>query len=782
VVIGEAGWVSTNRAAVRRARALRIAAFAGVALASLGLAGAWWTSYSRNADLVARADAALADYRTVAAPALREVLIADRDFGKVLPLLHKLRHMPTGYAAKDEPTPVAATFGLSQRERLQSSSETAYQAGLERLFRSRLILRLEEQIEARRTDTSFLYEALKVYLMVGGRAPMDRELVLGWMRRDWAENIYPGAANARGRQALEEHLVAMLDMDLGREPTISLNGPLVLDAQRTLARMKLSERAYQLMKSQARGAGHKDWILSQRGGPDVGLVFETRTGEDLESVRVPYFFTYEGFQRAFIDRLPDIGEHLEREHWVLGEAGQQSAVQEQYATLFADLLKLYAGEFQAAWQGMLDKLRLRSLIADRPRYVSLNAAAAATSPIKQVLESIRDETRLTRERPADKDPKSAADAKSTADARMAAAGVLAPGAASSARIAADKAQRVGAAFGSGSPAPDRFGAPSDAPGANVEALFKPLHILVDGDFGKRPIDQLIQNLSEINQNLVLAGTNPAAVPQARAALGRPGGDPARERRPLPVPDPGHAAQGGGRVRGRRDGGVAVAQIGQALRDQVARVCQEVVTNRYPFAKGSAREVPIGDFARLFAPNGIMDTFFKEQLAPLVDTSKPVWAFKPDRHAARNLAPATLREFQRAAEIRDAFFPQGGNMPSVAIAVTPLSLAGDAAAAKLEVNGSTVMSQQGGERALERHVAGPQRHRAHRHLDPGQGGPVRQRASARGGLLGRGLVDLPDARFRLRPEAGRGPGGVPRGGGAATSPTSSTSPRCRTLSP
>ena len=35
------------------------------------------------------------------------------------------------------------------------------------------------------------------------------------MRRDWAENLYPGAANAKGREALEEHLVAMLDLDAG---------------------------------------------------------------------------------------------------------------------------------------------------------------------------------------------------------------------------------------------------------------------------------------------------------------------------------------------------------------------------------------------------------------------------------------------------------------------------------------------------------------------------------------------------------------------------------------
>ena len=65
------------------------------------------------------------------------------------------------------PTPLAATFGLSQRDRLQSASENAYRIALERMFRSRLIFRLEEQLEANRTNPGFLYEALKVYLMLG---------------------------------------------------------------------------------------------------------------------------------------------------------------------------------------------------------------------------------------------------------------------------------------------------------------------------------------------------------------------------------------------------------------------------------------------------------------------------------------------------------------------------------------------------------------------------------------------------------------------------------------
>jgi type VI secretion system protein ImpL len=54
----------------------------------------------------------------------------------------------------------------------------------------------------------------------------------------------------------------------------------------------------------------------------------------------------------------------------------------------------------------------------------------------------------------------------------------------------------------------------------------------------------------------------------------------------------------------------------------------------------------------------------------------------------------LREFQRASEIREAFFPTGGNLPSFQMVVTPTALSADASNAKLEINGFTVTSQQG----------------------------------------------------------------------------------------
>ncbi|MEZ2409400.1 type VI secretion system membrane subunit TssM [Bosea sp. RCC_152_1] len=682
VVIGESGWVSTDLGAARRTTALRIAGFATVALLSLAALGLWWTSFSRNSDLITATNYGLSDYRSAAAPVLQETTISDRNFSRVLPLLHKLRNMPAGYATQAEPTPTLATFGLSQRERLQNASEITYQQGLERMLRPRIIFRLEEQLEQQANNPGFVYEALKVYMMIGGQAKLDRDLVTSWMRLDWAENLFPGPANAKGREALEEHLTAMLDLDEGTgEPMVKLNQSLIEQSQRTLRRLSIAERAYELLRTQSRSDSAKDWVVSQRGGSDVRLVFEGVGGEDLDQVRVPYFYTYDGFQSAFIGRLGDIGDRIEKERWVLGENVDQQAITAQYATLFQDLMKLYSRDYVATWQKTLRRLKLRPLNADKPRYVALSAISAATSPFKQVLESLRDETQLTKERP---------------NAKKAVAQTAAKNAAQTLDERASQALgRLGANLPMASAGVDRVLAGSNdvSLGADIEAQFKPYHVLVDGDLGRRPVDQLLQTFSEISQNLAIAATNPSQSAAANAALVPLIATLRANSSRYPAPFDGMIVQAVNDFEGDATG-ATVALLRQALAEQVTGVCNEIVTNRYPFTKASARDVPLADFARLFAPGQIMDKFYKERLEPFVDTSKPQWSWRVDSRVARALSPTTLREFQRASEIKEAFFPTGGNLPSFQMVVTPTALSADASSAKLEINGFTVTSQQG----------------------------------------------------------------------------------------
>ncbi|MBB4381145.1 type VI secretion system membrane subunit TssM [Bradyrhizobium sp. SBR1B] len=671
VIIGEADWVSTDRAAVRRALILKTAALSLIGLVSIGLIAAWLTSYKRNSDLIAQSLQADGEYATAGAPLIKETLIADRDLDKVLPLLYRLRNAPAGYASRNESVPLSARYGLSQRARLQSPANAAYHTALERMFRPRLLYRLEEQLNARINEPAFVYEALKVYLMLGGLQAPDRELIRSWMHRDWADNLYPGATNAEGRRLLDDNLAAMFDLETEQPPLVELDGRLIKQAQSSLARLSVSQRAYEFLKSEARASTAGDWIASRRGGPDMAVVFESTTGQPLETLRVPEFFTYNGFHQKFVARLPGLSERMKRERWVLGEAGQQSAVDQQYDNLAGDLLSIYSNDFVTTWRTALGSLRLKKLLADKPKYEVLRALSAPTSPMRQILESVRDETTLTKERP------------KTAGNSVAPAAAAVP------------------------PAPALFTNAQDGPlGATIEAQFRPYHAVLEGESTRRPIDSTIANLNDIAQSLTLIIENPQLTAQAAAALQTQVAALRNNasRMPPPFSDMLRAAAA------EFEGSIAAStagQILQTLRDQVTPACQQAVTNRYPFVRGSTQEVPLADFAKVFSPNGIMDRFFAQYLAPYADTSRPEWVWRKESPVGRSFSPDTLKQFQNAAHIRDAFFQTGGAVPAVSFAIRPPGSAGPGVTVKTEIGGTTITSPTSPGPATTSFFGGPQ---------------------------------------------------------------------------
>jgi type VI secretion system protein ImpL len=143
-----------------------------------------------------------------------------------------------------------------------------------------------------------------------------------------------------------------------------------------------------------------------------------------------------------------------------------------------------------------------------------------------------------------------------------------------------------------------------------------------------------------------------------------------------------------------EGNIAASTAGQllqTLRDQVTPVCQQTIANRYPFTRGSNQEVPLGDFAKLFSPGGVLDKFFAQSLAPYADTSRPDWSWRKESPVGRSLSPDTLKQFQNAAYIRDAFFQTGGSVPQVSLSIKPPGAAGPGVEIKTEMGGTVISS-------------------------------------------------------------------------------------------
>ncbi|MGX5840906.1 type VI secretion system membrane subunit TssM [Mesorhizobium sp. ArgA1] len=677
VIFAESGWVSYDKAADRRATIVRYAGLATIV--AIAIAGLWvlGLSFAANKSLIAATSQAAGQYRQTAALLLASTTVSDADLETVIGALDALRSLPAGYDAKDQPTPAKATFGLSQRERILSASETAYRQGLERMFRSRLLFQLERTIEARMADPMALYEPSKIYLMLGGKAPkVDDELVVTWLKRDWEQNRYPGAHNRDGRAQLEKHLRAMLALDDDQDPSFELNRSLVESAQRSLGRMTLADRATALIQSATYAAELGDFSVTSQAGAEAPVLFERNDGNDLAGLRVPGLYTHAGFD-FYLAQLAKVAQALVDDQWVIGSGGEQGGFDQELLKLGPELLDRYGKGFAGAWNEVLDRLKFKAMAADKPQYLALSAAGSPTSPLMQLFEAIARETALTQERnPAapsqDSDQEAAARAKGLARIGI--------------ELAARKSQsRAGTAFVS---------TQSQDPGANIEAQFRSFQALVTGAPGRRPLDALTQNFREIYQSVRLAADVPAQTDQANANLQLQISTLRANASRLPKA----LARMVSAAADDFEGTVAetsTTHLNEMLEETVGRPCEEVIAGRFPFAPAGTDDVAMADFARLFSPGGVLDRFFAQNLASLVDMSGQDWDWKQDTKFGRNLAKSTLRNFQLAAQIRAAFFPLGGPTPSINITFTPLSLHGDADMALLNIDGQVLQATQAG---------------------------------------------------------------------------------------
>jgi type VI secretion system protein ImpL len=131
----------------------------------------------------------------------------------------------------------------------------------------------------------------------------------------------------------------------------------------------------------------------------------------------------------------------------------------------------------------------------------------------------------------------------------------------------------------------------------------------------------------------------------------------------------------------------------------APLCQQAVTGRYPFTRGTSQGIPLDDFAKLFAPGGLIDGFVNSQLRPYIDMSGRPWRAQTVDGVAP-IKDGELPPFQRASEIRDLFFGAGGTTPTVRFDITPVSLDDGAKQVTLDLGGTTVSYAHGPTRATQ----------------------------------------------------------------------------------
>jgi type VI secretion system protein ImpL len=145
----------------------------------------------------------------------------------------------------------------------------------------------------------------------------------------------------------------------------------------------------------------------------------------------------------------------------------------------------------------------------------------------------------------------------------------------------------------------------------------------------------------------------------------------------------------------------VALLGGSPRGQVAAVfnapggpaavCPAAVKSHYPFTRDAATDESFEEFSQLFAPGGLIDGFVNTLLRPYVDMAGPAWHPQAADGVPAPVSANDLAQFQRAANIRDAFFAAGGTRPSIRFDITPISVDRTTQRATLDLDGTKIVA-------------------------------------------------------------------------------------------
>lgn len=655
VIFQEAGLAGVNLRFERKRRWLQWGTMAALAIVVTAITAALVASYVGNQRYVTNAAQRALDTQKLA-----HAIPVQGSPLATLPMLDATRDLPGGYADRNNRVPFLMTLGLYQGYKLGAGAQGAYQRLLKEALLPRLVSRMEDQLRRGSANSpEYLYEVLRVYLMLGDHRHFDANAIRAWVNYDWERNLTESSDVQR--QALAGHVTALLEASEA-DLQIPLDAKLIADTRLILAQMPLPQWVYERVKRDLARVRLPDFSVSNAGGRDVLQVFVRRSGQPLTR-GVPGLYTLAGHQK-FIEQSDQTVSDVAKDSWVLDQ--QESVVgADRSEQLKAAVRQLYFLDYIKQWDELLADVGIVPFTGLDHGARVMNILAGAESPLTLFLRAAAKQTTLD----APKAGKSPVDSMTDAV---------------KGKLDAYK-KKLENALATNAEEPVQ---PVAKPVNPVDIHFDELHKLVTAapPGGPMPLDPVLATLKEVAvffdaaENARRAGTPPppgdALAKLKRAGDGKP---PALAGLLQNI-----EASGGGLMLGTER-----ARLNALWSANVAQFCKQAIAGRYPLVRTATQEVTPDDFGKFFSPGGLMDDFFQKNLFQYVDTTGVQWRWRPVGEGALDMPQTVLTEFQRAARVRDTFFTAGGKQPSMRFELKVLSADAKISEVLLDLDGQSL---------------------------------------------------------------------------------------------
>ena len=661
VVFPESGLAGSNRWWELRNRAVLWSGYLLLSLALVIAAILWFISYSHNRDYLQEVSA-----KVPAVNQQGQALQAGNltDLFALLPYLNGLLHLPESQQFDINHPPLTRRMGLYRGGEVSDATNALYQKALKQLLLPQVAQQITGWLRSDDgSDADFSYEALKAYQMLYQPKHYDGKFIHAWVMLNLQRNL-PQNVTREQLSQLEWHLSQLLETQIQSSP-YAKDDALIAREQALIARMPLSDRVYGRLKRLLENDDSlKPVSLAALGGPQSELVFTRKSGKPL-SEGISGLYTPEGYWNSFDKQIDSVTAALYADDvWVLGK-GTSDSDKAQTDNL---VRQRYMDDYIRQWDGLLQDLALNNIANLSQRINSARLLSSGNSPLRQLVTGLSHY--LVLEKPAaPQEPGKKADSGNSATNTLRSLFGARDGA--SAAEPQTPEQKVTQHF------------------APMLELAQPLQeggkAIVFDDFLKQ-VDDLYRYLTAVQDaaNSGMPAPNGEAIGRLQASAGRLPGSLQGMFSSLAV--------GASSDTQRRE----LDNIRKRIDVEVGGFCRQAIAGRYPLVRSARSEVTPDDLARMFAPGtGLMDTFFRDNLAGKVDTTQARWRITPGIDG-KTLpgGDSVLWPFQQAQNIRDAFFANGATTPSFRVTIRTVRMDNDILSMTLDVDGQLLRYSHG----------------------------------------------------------------------------------------
>ena len=612
-------------------------AYAVIVVLTIGILFSWIGSVSRHEKYKTQVESFLNEY-------INENKNYDglsTDLKSMLPGLNALGKASIVYDQNKHPW--LSGIGLYD-DSIDAAIDNAYQQKLNTIFLPKLINILEANLKQSH-NTGDLYNTFLVYLMFNKTDYMNIDVVRNWFESNMSS--YFNGVNSQ-QYEFESHLNALLSLNL---ESTKLNINLIRQIRNTLQQSPISHRVYSRIRTNT--AFSTQINILNEFGESVRKTFKISPTVQT-SLRIPKLFTTDGYDNIDLSSESQILVNIVNERWVMfdGKPDQVVFVKNDLEDISKNVKALYFADYTDSWNKIFTALEITKFKSLQHAGDILSAFSDPVySPLLSILRVSKTNTQLS----------------SPVFDNFATDHDTGPVGMASSHLA------------------NKFD------GNKVDKQFRNLNnLLREPSNGPVPIDIVIEEINKLKTFVEQVSVSPDPSKRAfeivRARYQNGSDNPITSLRAFAKNSPEPVQRWLMSLADETWNQMLMSAHTHINSEWISQVYQPYhrgLAGRYPLNRSAKQELELFDFSEFFKPQGTMDKFYLEYIKPFVK-SRQRWSNREVDGNTLGISNDALNQLRKAYKIKNLFFRNNSNMPSLEFQMRPFAMSKNDARFTLEI--------------------------------------------------------------------------------------------------